>query len=451
MNAHDFVSNWSKIEVSERAMVQSHFNDLCAMLGVKAPLQEDPTGAHYAFEKHVTKVAGGKGFADVWRRGNFAWEYKGKHANLDKAYQQLLQYREALENPPLLIVSDVNTIQIHTNFTNTPKKVITITLQQLLETPTRDLLRRVWSDPDSFRVQQTTAQVTEEAAHAFAKLAEILRERGYDAHTAAQFLIRLLFCLFAEDIGLLPNKVFSKLVAGTRSAPDTFVRDCKVLFGEMAQGGSFYGEPIRHFNGGLFADDQVLRIPKEGLNVLHEAALLDWNSIEPAIFGTLFERSLDPRKRAQLGAHYTSKEDILLIVEPVLMAPLRREWAEVQPLARAEAAQGNKGRTAALARLTRFMETLATTRVLDRRRAVVISSMSRSNNCWIWKKRSICSMAKSRDNMMPICCAWVPNNCMALRSTNTPTNWRKPPSGLAIFNGSGTTALVPPPTRFLKM
>ena len=64
--------------------------------------------------------------------------------------------------------------------------------------------------------------------------------------------------------------------------------------------------------------------------MLARASPLDWASVEPAIFGTLFERSLDPSKRAQLGAHYTSRDDILLMVEPVLMAPLRRRWAAVQ-------------------------------------------------------------------------------------------------------------------------
>jgi hypothetical protein len=105
------------------------------------------------------------------------------------------------------------------------------------------------------------------------------------------------------------------------------------LFGVMATGGFFGVEEIKHFNGGLFADDTVFDLTADDLAVLSRASQLDWSSVEPAIFGTLFERSLDPSKRAQLGAHYTSRDDILMVVEPVLMAPLRRRWAAVQTTA----------------------------------------------------------------------------------------------------------------------
>ena len=92
------------------------------MLGVPTPNEADPTGEEYAFEKGAEKTEGGDGFADVWKRGHFAWEYKGKHKDLKAAYQQLLQYREALENPPLLVVCDLDRFEIHTNFTNTPTR-----------------------------------------------------------------------------------------------------------------------------------------------------------------------------------------------------------------------------------------------------------------------------------------------------------------------------------------
>jgi len=185
--------------------------------------------------------------------------------------------------------------------------------------------------------------------------------------------MRLLFCLFAEDIDLLPQKLFSRLVGATRSRPQEFTGRVRQLFAAMATGGSFGVEDIAHFNGGLFADDAALPLTEQDLIVLSRASQLDWASIEPAIFGTLFERSLDPSKRAQLGAHYTSRGDILLIVEPVLMAPLRRRWAEVQREAEAlaqrrDAASGAQ-RTRlnqALERLLRgFAEVIAAIRVLD--------------------------------------------------------------------------------------
>ena len=102
---------------------------------------------------------------------------------------------------------------------------------------------------------------------------------------------------------------------------------------------------ILYFNGGLFSDDSVYPLTGADLTILADASRLDWGHIEPAIFGTLFERSLDPSKRSQLGAHYTGKEDILLIVEPVVMAPLRRRWAKVKVLATqlAEKVAGSSG------------------------------------------------------------------------------------------------------------
>src|SRR5699024_6964909 len=105
-----FVTKWEAVTGSEHAVAQSHFNDLCALLDVPAPLEADPTGKSYAFEKHVKKAARGKGFADVWKRGAFAWEYKTKGRDLGDAYRQLLLYRDDLDNPPLLVVSDINSI-----------------------------------------------------------------------------------------------------------------------------------------------------------------------------------------------------------------------------------------------------------------------------------------------------------------------------------------------------
>ena len=110
--------------LKESAAYQEHFTDLCRLLGHPTPAEADPAGKWFTFQAGAGKVAGGQGFADVWKMGYFAWEYKGPGADLGKAYEQLLQYREALLNPPLLIVSDFERIVIHTNFTNTVKRVL---------------------------------------------------------------------------------------------------------------------------------------------------------------------------------------------------------------------------------------------------------------------------------------------------------------------------------------
>ena len=216
-------------------------------------------------------------------------------------------------------------------------------------------------------------QNTEQAAAEFAKLAELLRKYGEDPQRIAHFLIRILFCLFAEGVGLLPNHLFSRLIAATRNRAPLFVSELRMLFGHMTTGG-FYGmQDIPHFNGRLFDDDTVLPLDSDGVAILLRASDLDWSSVEPAIFGTLFERSLDPAKRGQLGAHYTSRDDILLIIEPVLMAPLRRRWTEVESEARALAARRDAATKRVAARLqeelrallTGFAKEIAGTRVLD--------------------------------------------------------------------------------------
>ncbi len=376
-----FVAKWSASARTERAAAQEHFIDLCRLVGHPTPNEADPTGERYAFEKGATKTSGGQGWADVWKRGCFAWEYKGKHANLRAAYQQLLQYREDLDNPPLLVVCDLDRFEVHTNFTGTAKQVYAFDLADLnAPTPTRtsalpplDVLRAVFTQPGRLRPQQTAEYVTEQAAAEFATLAESLRQRGVDPERAAHFLVRLLFCLFAEDIDLLPPRLFTRLVEQTRRRPAAFKTVLRGLFATMTAGGFFGADEIAHFNGGLFADDEALDLTTADLAVLERAARLDWASVEPAIFGTLFERSLDPDKRSQLGAHYTSREDILLIVEPVLIAPLRQRWAAVRAqaealIARRDAATGG-ARTLhrrALERLLRdFAGEIASIRVLD--------------------------------------------------------------------------------------
>ncbi len=316
--------------MKESAAYQEHFTDLCRLLGHATPAEADPAGKWFAFQAGAGKVAGGQGFADVWKMGYFAWEYKGPGADLGKAYGQLLQYREALFNPPLLIVSDFQRILIHTNFTNTVKRIYELNLDDLLIPEKLAVLRQAFENPDALRSPQTAQQVTEEAARQFARLAQLLRRYGAEPHATAHFLIRLLFCLFAEDVGILPDGIFTRLVTRPHRTTKALTDQLRQLFAAMASGGSFGADEIMQVDGGLFDDDAALDLDSDGLAILAEVSTLDWSAIQPSIFGTLFERGLDPAKRSQLGAHYTGEEDILLIVEPVLMAPLRRRWAEVK-------------------------------------------------------------------------------------------------------------------------
>ncbi len=215
--------------------------------------------------------------------------------------------------------------------------------------------------------------VTEEAARHFSRLAGILRKYGEDNQQVAHFLIRLLFCLFAEDVGLLPERIFPHLLEQTRNRSKDFMEVLRQLFKAMNKGGYFGADRILYFNGGLFDSDYVLELDSEGMDIIAGIDALDWGAIEPSIFGTLFERGLDPSKRSQLGAHYTSKEDILLIVEPVLMAPLRREWedlkAEVEKMKLETEQSGEKKKAGVVkligVKLRSFADKIAAVRVLD--------------------------------------------------------------------------------------
>ncbi len=369
-----FAAKWSRMELSERQSYQEHFRDLCAMLGQPTPTEVDPKGEFYTFEKGVEKSGGGKGFADVWRKGRFAIEYKGRHKDLKAALSQLQQYQGALGNPPLLMVTDTERYEIHTTFTDVVTETYAFTNEELPKPENLRVLRAMFTDPDELKPTRTVQSVTEEAAGKFARIADGMRTRGVDPQEAAHFLNKLLFCLFVEDVGLLPNKLFERVVERGVKRPEGFNRNIGALFEAMAEGGEFSLEDVPHFDGGLFADGQeVVPLEADELRVLLEAARLDWRSVEPAIFGTLFERSLDPAQRARLGAHYTSRDDILAVVEPVLMAPLRREWETVREKAAAEGAKAREesGQKAANAlrrtesMLRAFAERLRAVRVLD--------------------------------------------------------------------------------------
>jgi type II restriction/modification system DNA methylase subunit YeeA len=376
LTPQDFVSKWKRAAGGEKQSVQEHFLDLCQLVGHPTPVESDPSGKRFSFEMGAAKTGGGQGWADVAKLGYFGWEYKGKDSrdlDLTKAYTQLLRYRDALQNPPLLIVSDIDTIIIRTNYTNLPTRTITLTLDDLLTADGLKTLKAAFFNPDELKPRQTVQAVTEQAATQFSDLATLLRKYGEDNQKVAHFLIRLLFCLFAEDVSLLPDRLFPRLLEQTRHRSKDFMEVLRQLFRAMNTGGYFGADRILFFNGGLFDNDYVLELDSDGMDIVAGIDALDWAAIEPSIFGTLFERGLDPSKRSQLGAHYTSKKDILLIVEPVLMAPLRREWEalkiEVTKL-KAESDQVGEKKKAGIikqigVKLRTFADKIATIQVLD--------------------------------------------------------------------------------------
>jgi type II restriction/modification system DNA methylase subunit YeeA len=281
------------------------------------------------------------------------------------------------------VVCDQDLFEVHTNFTGTRPHVYRFTLDDLLTNapsascalPPLDVLKDTFTDPEQLRPERAAARVTESAAAEFAKLATSLEQRGAEPQAVAHFLMRLLFCLFADSIGLLPDHLFRQMIELDRAKSASFTRKLRQLFAAMSTSGNSFGvHDIAWFNGGLFADDSVFDLTSADMSTLRAASALDWSSVEPAIFGTLFERSLDPGKRSQLGAHYTSKQDILLIVEPVVIEPLQARWQAVkaEALALAEAAEKlprgaayNKLRAQMQDKLYAWLAELSAVRILD--------------------------------------------------------------------------------------
>ncbi|MEN5345297.1 DNA methyltransferase [Achromobacter mucicolens] len=327
MTPTQFIARWQKNKLNERAGAQGHFDDLCDLLGVDKPRDAD----NYCFERGAKKTGGGNGWADVWKRNHFAWENKKPGHDLDKALKQLTDYSLQLESPPLLIVCDRERIIIHTAFTGYPDEPHEIRIEDLVDEGKRQILKWVFTEPLKLRPEKSTAAVTEEAAERFAGLADAMRHRGLDSNQVAHFLVQCLFCMFAEDEGLLPEKIFTSLLAAAKNDVAKAADRITKLFTAMQNPKGIYGnDDIEWFNGGLFKHIAVPPITENDLETLRSASAdMDWRAIDPTIFGTLFERGLGS-KRAALGAHYTDTGTIAKLVEPLVHDPLLLEWDGVR-------------------------------------------------------------------------------------------------------------------------
>src|SRR5438132_2459097 len=400
MTPAEFKRKWARYSGKETAAYQEHFNDLCALVGHPSPAAADPTGSEsFCFQKHVVKDAElfalqdsrriaeesederERGFADVWKRGFFAWEYKGKKKNLDAAYQQLLRYRESLLNPPLLVVCDFDRYIVRTNFNGTVQETHEFANANIDAPKILQLLRAVFTDPEFLKPQRTTDEVTEKLAQQIGEVARSLQQREsvelIDARSRselavaqrknlriARFLNRIGFCCFAQNTGLLTKDIVTGIFRQSVDDPEHFAEVLEKLFKIMAKGGTFGPHKIRHFNGHLFEEATVFELTEDEIGKLAVAGEADWQFIQPSIMGNLFERGLDPNQRAQLGAHYTSEEDIKTLVEPVVMAPLRSEWSGIKRELAAAFVRG-EGKAAERAKLAAFHDKVVGITVLD--------------------------------------------------------------------------------------
>jgi hypothetical protein len=223
-------------------------------------------------------------------------EYKGKHRDLEAAHRQLLQYAGALENPPLPITSDIERIVIRTNWMDAVSERHEIRLEELTDPARLALVKSAFADPDRLRPSKTRAALTAEAASEFAELAKRLRDRGHDPQTVAHFVNRLVFCLFADDVALLPPGLFERMLDAARKLPAHFEEYARRLFRAMAErGGEVDFTPVAWFDGGLFDDESALPLLADDISILQRAAALDWAEIDPSILVHRF-RDGHPRK-----------------------------------------------------------------------------------------------------------------------------------------------------------
>nr|WP_250518781.1 type IIL restriction-modification enzyme MmeI [Caballeronia sp. ATUFL_M1_KS5A] len=304
------------------------------------------------------------------KKGHFGWENKAPGRKLSDALKQLLDYSLALGSPPILVVSDRERIEIHTAFNGYPDEPRTILIEDIGQSENLEVLRCVFNDPERLRPGRSSAAITEEAAGKFADLATAMCTQGEDPHKVAHFLIQCLFCMFAEDEGLLPNKVFERLLSNAEGNGAVASTRLQKLFAAMKRGGDYGDNSISWFNGGLFKSIDIPSIEKSDLSTLEAAARdTDWRAIEPAIFGTLFERGLNPKKRSQLGAHYTDMGTIMRIVDHVVVYPLMEEWNSAKALLELALEKSKKVNDRpyreALGRFHGFLERLRNFRVLD--------------------------------------------------------------------------------------
>ena len=324
LSPEQFVAKWRNAEFGEKQASQEMFLDICALVGHPTPVEYGNSQV-FTFEKWVPG-----GFADAFLEGHFGWEFKGSDADLDEGLLQLLRYQVHLKTPPLLIVSSFRTIWIQTNFPGMETVRHEIPVAALDQQEHLEKLRRAFFAPAEFLPGRTVDTVTKETADLFQAIVADMEQHTDDPENLARYLNQIVFCLFAEDAGLLTGAPFSQIVREHFRSPALFDQAIRNLFGQMADGGMFGATPIAYFNGDLFSNTNTVELSGAALERLGEATSKNWRNIEPSIFGTLFERALDASKRAHLGAHYTSADDIMLVVEPVVMEPLRREWEEAQ-------------------------------------------------------------------------------------------------------------------------
>lgn len=388
-----FIARWKGTNGTEKANYQLFLSELCALLTLPTPdpASKDNIENAYTFERRVDiqnpDGSENRGFIDLYKRGAFVLEAKqtgkglatkGWDKAMQAAYNQADQYVRALPanegRPPFIVVTDVGrTLALYSEFSRSGGTYVPfpdprnyqIKLDDLRQPEVQQRLKALWEAPDTLDPSQYAARVTRAVSDKLATLAKALEADGYEVDRVAHFLKRCLFTMFSEDVELLPKNSFTDFLIRMKETPEHFADAIGSLWESMNSGG-FSGvltAKVMRFNGGLFKGIDPIPLTPAQIQLLIDAAKADWRFVEPAIFGTLLERALDPRERHKLGAHYTPRAYVERLVMPTLIEPLRREWATAQVVAETH---NQKGKTdKALESLRAFHHKLCQVRVLD--------------------------------------------------------------------------------------
>jgi hypothetical protein len=377
-----FIARWERSGSAERANYSMFLTELCTLLQIPGPepTRPDDRDNAYVFERAVPMDDGdGKttiGRIDLYKRGAFVLEAKQGSTSEDgptlfapetpartrrgtavrgtphwdaamkKAKGQAERYVRSLPadegNPPFILVVDVgHVIEVYSDFSRLGKtytpfpdvQSYRIALDELKDDAVRKRLVGIWTDPLALDPARHSAKVTRQIAEKLAKLAKSFEAAGHHPETVAAFLMRCLFTFFAEDVGLIDRErsgeqPFTEMLQALRPHVDQFIPMAQDVWSRMESGGfsPAIRRKLKHFNGGLFKESHALPVTPEQLELLIEAGESDWSDVEPAIFGTLLERALEPRERHKLGAHYTPRAYVERLVLPTVIEPLREKW-----------------------------------------------------------------------------------------------------------------------------
>jgi type I restriction-modification system DNA methylase subunit len=335
--AVQFAEHW-QTEIREEAESQTFWNDFFNVFGVRRRTVA-------TFEEKVKDIKGRFGFIDLFWRGKMLAEHKSYGKSLDKAASQAFEYIQSLneegredEIPRYVVVSDFANIVLYDLEADTEYEE-----QPVIQFPLQEFHKHIHSFAfiPGYKVHHLKKEepANIKAAELMGNIHDALVDNGYIGHNLERFLVRILFCFFAEDTGVFePNAFTTYLEQSTREDGDDLGPRLTQLFevldtpeNKRQKNLDEIPASMRYVNGGLF--NETLRSPacnRKIRNAILAATRFDWSRISPAVFGSLFQSVMDQNSRRRCGAHYTSEQDILKVIRPLFLDELQEEYKKIR-------------------------------------------------------------------------------------------------------------------------